>query len=140
MLCAIAWLKFSAALGDRKEALLGCTRGEKAKEGFFVAESIPNPSRGLGTSFRKVVDVFLASEALPFASILSAERIQRIFAKHGCQFGLHGVYNTAIMVWSFLSQVLRDGKEASCQAAVARVVSYCEQTGLDAPTLTPFLL
>jgi len=29
---------------------------------------------------------------------------------------------------------LRDGKEASCQAAVARVVSYCEQAGLDAPT------
>jgi hypothetical protein len=38
------------------------------------------------------------------------------------------------MVWSFLSQVLRDGKEASCQAAVARVVSHCAQAGLDAPT------
>jgi hypothetical protein len=24
-------------------------------------------------------------------------------------FGLHGVYTTAIMVWSFLSQVLREG-------------------------------
>ena len=24
------------------------------------------------------------------------------------------------MVWSFLSQVLRDGKEVSCQSAVAR--------------------
>jgi hypothetical protein len=30
--------------------------------------------------------------------------------------------------------VLRDGKEASCQAAVARVVSYGEQAGLVAPT------
>jgi len=38
------------------------------------------------------------------------------------------------MVWSFLSQVLRDGKEASCQAAVARVVSYCDGAGLAAPT------
>ena len=99
-----------------------------------MAERIPDCVRGCASSFRKVVDVFLASQALPFAHILSAERIERIFAKHGCQFGLHGVYTTAIVVWSFLSQVLRDGKEASCQAAVARVVSYCEQTGLDAPT------
>jgi hypothetical protein len=30
--------------------------------------------------------------------------------------------------------VLSDGKEAACQAAVARVVSYCELRGLDAPT------
>jgi hypothetical protein len=29
-----------------------------------------------------------------------------------------------MMLWSFLSQVLRDGKEAACQAAVARVISY----------------
>ncbi len=99
-----------------------------------MAANVPNSSRERASSFRKVVDVFLAGEALPFARILSAERIQRIFSKHGCQFGLHGVYTTAIMVWSFLSQVLRDGKEAACQAAVARVVSHCEQTGLDAPT------
>jgi hypothetical protein len=38
------------------------------------------------------------------------------------------------MVWSFLSQVLRDGKEASCQAAVARVVSYCQQAEISVPT------
>lgn len=38
------------------------------------------------------------------------------------------------MVWSFLGQVLRDGKDASCQAAVARVVSYCEQEQIAPPT------
>ena len=88
----------------------------------FLPDS-PPPGSG---SFRQVADAFLAGEGLPFAHILSAERMERVFAKHGCQFGLHGVYTTAIMVWSFLSQVLRDGKEASCQAAVARVVSYCQ--------------
>jgi Transposase DDE domain len=99
-----------------------------------MATFIPDsPSPGSG-SFRQVVAAFLSGEALPFAHVLSAERIERIFAKHGCQFGLHGVYTTALMVWSFLAQVLRDGKEASCQAAVARVVCYCEQAGLAAPT------
>jgi putative transposase len=109
-------------------------RRVKAREGFLMSQGIPDvPDQG-SRSFRKIVEVFLAGEGLPFAEILSAELSERIFAKHGCSFGRHGVYNTAVMVWSFLSQVLRDGKEASCQSAVARVVSYCEQQGLDVPT------
>lgn len=99
-----------------------------------MATEIPHsPDRG-SRRFQKVVDVFLAGPGLPFAEILSAERIERIFARHDGLFGQHGVYTTAIMVWSFLSQVLRDGKEASCQAAVARVVSYCEQARHGSPT------
>lgn len=86
------------------------------------------------SSFWQVVSAFLAQPGLPFANILSAERIERIFAKQGNLFGGRGVYSTAIMVWSFLSQVLRDGKEASCQAAVARVVSYYQQAGQEPPT------
>ena len=99
-----------------------------------MAKMMPNSRPQGSASFCQVADAFLSGEGLPFADVLAAERIERIFAKHGCLFGLHGVYSTAIMVWSFLSQVLRDGKEASCQAAVARVVSYCEQQGLAAPT------
>ena len=45
-----------------------------------------------------------------------------------------GSTRLAVMVWSFLRQVLRDGKEASCQSAVARVVSCCKQQGIAAPT------
>lgn len=92
-----------------------------------------SPQRVSG-GFQKVAHAFLAGKGLPFAEILSAQRIERVFAKHGCLFGQHGVYTSAIMVWSFLSQVLRDGKEASCQAAVARVASYCQQTEIAAPT------
>ena len=55
-------------------------------------------------SFQKVVDVFLSGEGLPFARVLTAKRIERVFAKHGALFGANGVYTTAIMVWSFLSQ------------------------------------
>lgn len=92
-------------------------------------------SDDLGSAgFHKVVDAFFASEALPFSTIVSAERIGRIFDKHGCSFGLHGIYTTAVVLWSFLGQVLRDGKEASCQSAVARVVCYCEHEGIVPPT------
>lgn len=99
-----------------------------------MATSVPNSPRRDSRSFQKIVDAFLSGEGLPFTDVLSAERIERIFRKHGCLFGLNGVYTTAIMVWSFLSQVLGDGKDASCQAAVARVVSYCKLQGLEAPT------
>lgn len=99
-----------------------------------MAPAIPNSPRRDSSSFLQVADAFLSAEGLPFAKILSASRMEGIFRKHDGLFGLHGVYTTAIVVWSFLSQVLRDGKEASCQAAVARVVGYCEGQGLAAPT------
>jgi putative transposase len=99
-----------------------------------MGQDIPTSAGGGSSSFRKVVAAFLASEALPFARILSAERVERVFVKHDGLFGRQGVYSTAMMVWSFLSQVLRDGKEASCQAAVARVVSHCQQEQIAPPT------
>ena len=99
-----------------------------------MAWDIPNFANTGISSFQKVVASFLASAALPFAPILSANRIERVFAKHGGLFGAQGIYSTAMMVWSFLGQVLRNGKEASCQAAVARVVSYCEHEQMAPPT------
>ena len=99
-----------------------------------MASHIPNSPRRGSCNFRRIVETFLSAPGLPFADILAAERVERIFAKHGNLFGRYGIYSAAIMVWSFLSQVLRDGKEASCQAAVARVVSHCEQQGVTVPT------
>jgi putative transposase len=99
-----------------------------------MAVSIPGSPRRDSRNVQKIVDAFLGGEGLPFAEVLSAERIERIFEKHGCLFGLHGVYTTALVVWAFLSQVLRDGKEASCQAAVARVVGHCQLQALPTPT------
>jgi putative transposase len=99
-----------------------------------MACDIPDSPRKRSCDFRPIVAALLAHTGLPFATILSAEKIERVFAKYGGLFGGNGIYTTAVMVWSFLAQVLRDGKEASCQAAVARVVSFCEQQGIAAPT------
>ena len=66
----------------------------KTKEGFVMASYIPHsPHHGSG-KFQKVVDAFLAGEGLPFADILSADRIHRIFAKHGNLFGAGAIYST----------------------------------------------
>ena len=84
--------------------------------------------------FQKVVDGFLLQPGLPFATVVTAEKIKRIFRKHGGLFGEDDIYSTAIVLWAFLGQVLRDGKEASCQSAVAGIISFCLQVGRDAPT------
>ena len=96
--------------------------------------AVPNLPAGGSADFQKIADVFLGRDGLPFADLLSADRIAEVFAKHQNLFGLSAVYSTAVMVWSFLGQVLRDGKEASCQSAVARVVTYCIQRGQKPPT------
>jgi len=85
-------------------------------------------------NFTQIVAAFLADPGLPFVQLLSAERIERIFRKHGNLFGLNTVYSTAVMVWSFLGQVLRDGKEASCQSAVSRVLVHQQRSGGTVPT------
>jgi putative transposase len=105
----------------------------EAKEGFFMYSVARSRVPGCA-SFRQVVAAFLSQPGLPFARVLSAERIERIFAKHGNLFGMSAVYSTVVTLWAFLGQVLRDGKEASCQSAVAAVVTYQQLAGLPAPT------
>lgn len=84
--------------------------------------------------FQKIAESFLLQPDLPFASVLSADRIERIFRRHGNLFGAGRIYSTAVVLWAFLGQVLRDGKEASCQAAVARIVAFQQRRGAPAPT------
>jgi hypothetical protein len=97
-------------------------------------ESLPSFEPGRSLGFEKIVRSMLGCDGLPFSDVLSVERIQRVFSKHDNLFALDGIYTTAVMVWPLLGQVLRDGKEASCQAAVARVVSYYLLTGRNVPT------
>jgi putative transposase len=99
-----------------------------------MRDSVPHSDPSSRSSFQQLAAAFLAQPGLPFASVLSAERIERAFAKHGNLFGRDGIYSTVIMAWSFLGQVLRDGKEASCQAAVARVAAHQQQLGAATPT------
>ena len=84
--------------------------------------------------FQKIMDGFLLQPGLPFATVVTDEKINRVFARHGGLFGGNSIYSSAIVLWAFLGQVLRDGREASCQSAVAGIISFCLQVGRDAPT------
>lgn len=52
-----------------------------------MAQGIPGSASRGSSSFRKVVAAFLLDGALPFARVLSAERVERVFAKHRGLFG-----------------------------------------------------
>jgi hypothetical protein len=91
----------------------------EAKEGFFMAQDIPVSANGGSSSFRKVAAAFLASAALPFAGVLSAEKIERVFAKHNGLFGQHAIYSTPMVVWSFLGQSQKPGVGLPIARAVA---------------------
>lgn len=99
-----------------------------------MRNSVSDSNDSWNVGFQKIIDGFLLQPGLPFASVLTAEKIVRVFRKHGGLFGGSRIYNTAVVLWAFLGQVLRDGKEASCQSAVARIISFCLQVGQDAPT------
>jgi hypothetical protein len=97
-------------------------------------DSISDHRRSVSGGFQQVMVAFLNQSGLPFASVLSAGRVERIFAKHKNLFAKGRVYSTVNVLWAFLGQVLRDGKEAACRAAVAAITVQRLADGLVTPT------
>ena len=93
---------------------------------------IPNRPFHRTMSFRDALQSILLDPGLSFASLLDEETIRKVFSRHHALFG--GVFQTAIVLWAFLSQCLRDGKEASCQSAVARISAFLTQSGRRIPS------
>ena len=81
-------------------------------------------SRSLPERFRLVLASFLQRSGLPFADALPEEAIQKAFEDEDACFAddEDAIYTPAITLWAFLSQVLFNGAQRSCVAAVARVV------------------
>ena len=77
---------------------------------------------------------FLQGDGLPFAEVLDAEMIQRVFREENALFGQDAIFSTDIVLWAFLAQTLRDGKGAACATAVADITTYMLQTGRRPPS------
>ena len=75
--------------------------------------------RTLPHRFGVVLTSFLQRPGLPFADVLSEERIEAAFAEEGVAFGQapEAIYTPALTLWAFLSQVLFAGEQRSCVAA-----------------------
>ena len=90
--------------------------------------SLPKSRRQCTFKFQRVLSAFPV-ERLP--ELLPEELLREVLGKHKCLFG--GVFHSAIVTWAFLCQVMRDGKDATCQAAVARISTFLIQIGRSAP-------
>jgi len=92
--------------------------------------------RWLPNRFRLVLSSFLRSPGLPFADVLSEEKIQQAFDEEGVAFAQEegDVYTPAVTLWAFLSQMLFQAEQRSCRAAVARVVVLLVALGREPPS------
>ena len=99
-----------------------------------ISHSAGPASGSSGGDFQRVVAAFMNVPGLPLALVLSAERVERIFAKHHNLFAMDGIYSTVNVLWAFLGQVLRDGKEAAYQSVVAAITAQRLIDGLADPT------
>jgi len=75
-------------------------------------------------------------DSLPFGNVLSADRVRELFADSGVLFGdgENDLWNTGLTLWSFIGQVLQDGKQRSCNAAVTHATRYMVEHGLEPPS------
>jgi putative transposase len=73
-------------------------------------------------SFEAALAPFLTEDGLPFADVLPAEQVRQACDAEGVHFGSsdRSVYNPAVILWAFLSQVL--GTDKSCRAAALRLL------------------
>lgn len=99
--------------------------------GTSVSRTVQN--RYLGFS---AFDQFSYSDgSLPFGNVLSAERVRERFAESDVLFGYgeNDLWNTGLTLWSFIGQVLQDGKQSSCNAAVTNATRYRLECGMSPP-------
>ena len=66
-----------------------------------------------------------SDSSLPLGNVLSADRVRDLFADSDVLFGFgeNDLWNTGLTLWSFIGQVLQDGKQSSCSAG--RGLSDC---------------
>jgi putative transposase len=80
------------------------------------------PPSSTTSSFEASLAPFLNADGLPFAEVLTAQDVQNAYAAEGCSCSANArsIFNPAVVLWAWLSQVLSPDK--SCRAAVMRMV------------------
>jgi hypothetical protein len=83
--------------------------------------------------FQQFSRSFFDDPSLAFAKVLPADVVEATFRKYDAVEG-GTFYNTAIVLWAFISQVLADGKSCSCSSAVSRIVAFFAALGHALPS------
>ena len=90
----------------------------------------------LPARFRLVLNSFLQQPGLPFADVLREDHIQAAFDEQGIAFAQEEdeIYTPQLTLWASLSQVLFQGEQRSCLAAVSRMIVLLISLGQEPPS------
>jgi len=101
-----------------------------------MVTSLLQSSRNDNIGFSVFDQLFYSDNSLPFGNVLSADRVREIFADSDALFGYgeNDLWNTGLTLWSFVGQVLQDGKQRSCNAAVTHATRYMLEHGMSPPS------
>ncbi len=77
--------------------------------------------KSLSRRFHLLLSSCQQSDSLAFSDTLTQDQIQAACDKHGVTFDPETIFNPAIVLWGFLSQVIHKEELRSCLAAVARI-------------------
>ena len=77
-----------------------------------------------------------SANSLPFGDVLSADRVRELFADNDVLFGYgeNDFWNTGLTLWAFVGQVLQDGRQRSCNAAVTHAARHMLERGIRPPS------
>jgi len=101
-----------------------------------MVTSLPQSLKNRSIGFSVFDQLSYSDSSLPFGNVLSADRIREMFADSDALFGYgeNDLWNTGLTLWSFVGQVLQDGKQRSCNAAVTHAARYMIEHGIKPPS------
>ena len=101
-----------------------------------MVASLSEKVRDVNVGFSVFDQLSYSDNSLPFGNVLSADRVRDIFADSNVLFGCgeKDLWNTGLTLWSFIGQVLQDGKQSSCNAAVTNATRYMLEHGMQPPS------
>jgi len=101
-----------------------------------MARSLSENVCDINVGFSVFDQLSYSDGSVPLGNVLSAERIRELFADSDVLFGggENDLWNTGLTLWSFIGQVLQDGKGSSCNAAVTNAARLMIEHGMDPPS------
>jgi putative transposase len=101
-----------------------------------MAPNLPHSTPDCTLGFSVFDQLSCFDDSLRFGRVLSADRVRAMFADSDALFGYgaNDFWNTGLTLWAFVGQVLQDGKQRSCNAAITHATRYMVEQGMLPPS------
>ena len=101
-----------------------------------MVTSLSQSAKNKSIGFSVFDQLSYSDGSLPFGNVLSADHVREMFADSDVLFGYgeNDLWNTGLTLWSFIGQILQDGKQCSCNAAVTNATRYMLEHGMSPPS------